>query len=132
MPRIAKRALGGIVPAFAAMTLAGCTASVAPATYSAPQTAPVPPGWAYRNGGYYAPPPVVAPVPAPDDARPPARRSFIPPAQAETRQPVDPPPLRLPVAGDAPGPRFLPPVTLLTPPADATDCTGWWRICHLY
>ena len=58
----------------------------------------------------------------------PARRSF-PPA-AETRQPVDPPPLRLPVAVDPP--RFLPPVTLLTPPADATDCTGWWRICHLF
>jgi hypothetical protein len=119
------------------LLLTGCTASAPSDTlYGAPQTASVnvPPGWAYRNGGYYPPvtPPVVVPVPAPDDVRPPAWRSFIPPAQAETRQSVDPPPLRLPVASDPPGPRFLPPVTLLTPPADATDCTGWWRICHLY
>jgi hypothetical protein len=134
MPHIARRALGRIMPALAVVALAGCTASVQPDTlYSVPKTAPVPPGWAYRNGGYYAPvaPPVVVPVPAPDDARPAARHSFIPPAQAEIRQlPVDPSPLRLPVAVDPP--RFLPPVTLLTPPADATDCTGWWRICHLY
>jgi hypothetical protein len=100
------------MPALAVVALAGCTEAVQPATfYSAPQIGRVnvPPGWAYRNGGYYAPvaPPVVVPVPAPDDARPPARRSFIPSAQAAPMPVNDaPPPLR-PVAPDPPGPRFL-------------------------
>jgi hypothetical protein len=26
----------------------------------------------------------------------------------------------------------LPPATVLSPPADATVCKGWWRICHFY
>ena len=37
MPRIAKRALGGIMPALAAMALAGCTAS-APPSYTIQST----------------------------------------------------------------------------------------------
>lgn len=126
------------VIAGAALALAGCADSVPPYTpiYTATARAALgvgPDGWAYRNGGTYAPPigysrpaPVVPPV-----STPPPSYSVIPRAQAPV--PVsDPPPLRA-VAPDPPsGLRFLPSVTFLTPPTDATDCTGWWRICHLY
>jgi hypothetical protein len=43
------------------------------------------------------------------------------------------PPLR-PVDPDPPAtaPYFPMPSRPLTPPADATECWGYWRICHFY
>jgi hypothetical protein len=54
-------------------------------------------------------------------APPPVNDPPLPPLR-----PVDPDP-------PAPAPRLFPmPSTPLTPPADATECWGYWRICHFY
>jgi hypothetical protein len=107
-----------------AAALAGC-AGVQP---QAPLFAPAPGSWPSANG---EPAPRIFSPPPPPPASPP-KLSLVPRAEAAP-SPVrdDPPPLR-PVASDPPPLRFPPPVTLLTPPADAADCTGWWRICHFY
>jgi hypothetical protein len=123
--RRAVRPAGPIAAAVAAITLAGCTAAAPPAASRNPY---VPPGWTYWNGGYYAPPPAPAPqlpasrYPEPTSVNIPAS---VPPSIR------DPPPLRA-VDPDPPVFRSPPPIPLLSPPADATDCTGWWRTCHLY
>jgi hypothetical protein len=140
MPRIAKRAAGSIVPALTALTLAGCTAASVPPSYTLQST-----------GGSMAGPdmigspiPVILP-PAPVDRQTqafPKPRGILPPQPPAPPPPVDvdPPAAPLPVKNDPPplvaieppALRFPPLVTPLTPPADATDCTGWWRICHAY
>jgi hypothetical protein len=119
------------MPVITGVALAGCTASIPVQRYI--YTAPAPNGWSYRDDGTYAPP--VAPPPpvfSPPVSPPPRSYSFIPRAPAAPPPVNDPPPPLQPVAPDPPALRFLPPVTFLTPPADATDCTGWWRICHFY
>jgi len=113
-----------VVMAGAALALAGCTDSSPIPPYTYMYTPPAREGWPYRANGTYTPP--VA-YPRPGSSSPPSY-SLIPRAEAAL---AIPPPLR-PVAPDPPRMGFLPPVTFLTPPADATDCTGWWRICHFY
>jgi hypothetical protein len=82
---------------------------------AAPPPAPVPPITA-------APLP---PAPVPESA--PDRTAMHP---APVPPPIrDPPPLRS-IEDDPPAIAVAPLVTPLTPPADATDCWGWWRICH--
>jgi hypothetical protein len=122
-----RRGAAPVVMAGAAFVLAACAGSVPP-TYTIQSTGT---GDTLNDGGYtplpsYFPPaPVLPPVSTPPHPRVPA----VPPP---VTSPVsDPPPLR-PVVPDPPPRQFLPPVTFLAPPADATDCTGWWRICHLY
>jgi hypothetical protein len=87
--------------------LAGCT--------EIPPPAPNPPIFA-------APPPARVPEPEPD-------RTVMRPVPAPP--PIRDPPLR-PVDPDPPALQFPQFVSPLTPPDDATDCTGWWRICHFY
>jgi hypothetical protein len=117
------------VIAGAALVLAGCTASM-PLSY---------PIQSKGTGGTWP----IYPVPPPDRQTPiipnptgiiPLRPPAAPPSvegNAPAAPPVknDPPPL---VAIEPPALRFPPLVTPLTPPADATDCTGYWRICHFY
>lgn len=121
--------LGCAMPVIAGVALAGCTNS--PPPYTPIYTTTAPDGWPYRNGGTYAPPVAPPPVVSPPVNPPSPSYSFVPHAPAAPPPGNDPPPLQ-PVAPDPPALRFLPPVTFLTPPADATDCTGWWRICHFY
>jgi hypothetical protein len=97
----------------------------------------------YPNvGGSYAPftprtvaPPPFAPPRRDDDHQPTqAAPSPIQPAPkahaVETvAAPAIPPPAHPPPMIDFGTPTF---VTPLTPPSDATECLGWWRICHIY
>jgi hypothetical protein len=100
-----------------ALVLAGC-ADISP---QAPLFTPAP--WPSVNAKP-APPTFLPPVSRP-------RFSLVPPTEAAPPVKRDPPPL-VALAPDPPALRFPPLVTPLTPPADATDCTGWWRICHAY
>jgi hypothetical protein len=130
----------GIVPVLAALVLAGCTGSEPPRYAPNLNEWPVP---SYPNGGGY-----YAPVPPRTVARPP----FAPPHRDEDKQPpraapspawsapvsheavtarapAAPPSASSSPSGDTGIPSFGTP---LTPPADATECTGYWRICHFY
>jgi hypothetical protein len=100
---IARKAVAPVV-AGAALALAGCA--------TMPPPAPTP-------TIFTAPPP----APAPDGM---ITRSYLPPSP-----PIRDPPLR-PVDPDPPALQSQQFVSPLTPPDDATDCTGWWRICHFY
>ncbi len=118
------------VIAGAALALAGCADAVQP--YTPIYTAPAAGGWSYRNGGgpsapdtSFRPPPVFLPPPVSAPSPSYSTRATAPPPVS------DPPPLRPVDPGPSPL-RFWPSVTFLTPPADATDCTGYWRICHFY
>jgi hypothetical protein len=123
-----------VIMAGAALTLGGCTDSLLPYTPIYTHRAPAPDGWVPLPGANdpmplgagSRPAPVLPPVNAP----PPPSYSFVP---HEQTVPVNTAPSPLRPVDPGPSPlRFLPSVTFLTPPADATDCTGWWRICHLY
>jgi hypothetical protein len=110
-------------PVIVGVALGGCTATAPMQQYPMTWNAP---GSYYAPPRYYAPPPNYPALVQPGPVSPPlSARLASPPVN-------DPPPPLRPVDPDPPAPRFLPPVTLLSPPADATDCTGWWRICHFY
>jgi hypothetical protein len=144
---VVTRALYGAVAIFGGLLLAGCTAS-APMAYRPPV---MPYGWHTCPGDNCAPTPD---YPLPSSAAPDQQPSAQPPMQhswgrtpAPVTQPNPPPvindsPVPLPVSDplplrpvdpDPPVPDFSRHVTVVPPPpVDATDCTGWWRICHLY
>lgn len=95
-----------------------CQAQAAPPPAPAPERTAIVP--------YVAPPPVRVPGPSPPVQ--PAHNN--PPAvPLPIRDP--PPPLRS-IEDDPPPVLRVPPVTVLTPPADATVCKGYWRTCHFF
>jgi hypothetical protein len=117
-----------VIAAVALLWLAGCT------SYQPVEQYPAWSGGGY--GGTIIPSPSYRPSPSysPPSAPQPSGGSWlVPRAEAEEPPPLRPvsPPELHPVDPDPPALRFLPPVTL-SPPADATECIGWWRICHFY
>jgi hypothetical protein len=132
--------LKSLLPVVCAVTLTGCAETLPPApappvTGFGGRLPPLPELPPYRgNGGNYTAG-LAAPYVAPPSRPPPARLSrpvVTPPVMPQSNAMPMPPPLRSIEDDPPPVIAVTPHIAPLTPPADATECWGYWRICHFY